>query len=432
MYRSNMHCQATPSRPRFQRFSCFQRLQRFLGPVLTVAVLSGCAYAPGLQLNPEASSDAGRSSSKVTLLSLLNSPKQAALAAPTTPAAPASAEAPVATAERLPPVTLLPITSDLIRQQKSATPVQTKEALQHLIGVPQPYTIGPGDVLNIVVWDHPELNLTPAGSAVAGTSPDLVSHVGNGYNVSPSGTIQYPYIGSIKLEGLTEDQARTKLAQQLGRFLKDPQITVRIQAYRSGRVYLDGEVTRPGLQALNDVPLTLPEALARAGGLSASADRSRILVTRGNRTTVINLQQLVAEGINPNQILLASGDLVRVASLDEAKVYVMGEVLRPTTLPLKHGKLNLNQALGESGGISPVSGDPKQVYVVRSDGGENPQIFHLNASNAVAYALAEGFDLRARDVVYVDPAPLVRWNRVISLLLPSAQAVSVSKDAINK
>lgn len=430
MYRLNMHCQATPSRPRFQRFSCFQRLQRFLGPVLTVAVLSGCAYAPGLQLNPEASSDAGRSSSKVTLLSLLNSPKQAALAAPTTPAAPASAEAPVATAERIPPVTLLPITPDLIRQQKSATPVQTKEALQHLIGLPQPYTIGPGDVLNIVVWDHPQLNLPTAGGLVL--SPDSGSYLGNGYNISPNGTIQFPYVGSIKLAGLTEDQARNMLAQQLGRFLKDPQITLRIQAYRSGRVYLDGEVSRPGLQALNDLPLTLPEAIARAGGLSASADRSRILVTRGNRTTVINLQQLVAEGINPNQILLASGDLVRVASLDEAKVYVMGEVLRPTTLPLKHGKLNLNQALGESGGISPVSGDPKQVYVVRSDGGENPQVFHLNASNAVAYALAEGFDLRARDVVYVDPAPLVRWNRVISLLLPSAQAVSVSKDAINK
>ena len=49
----------------------------------------------------------------------------------------------------------------------------------------------------------------------------------------------------------------------------------------------------------------------------------------------------------------------------------------------------------------------------------------------LAYALAEGFELQARDVIYVDPVPLVRWNRVISLILPSAQAVNVTRDALN-
>jgi len=67
--------------------------------------------------------------------------------------------------------------------------------------------------------------------------------------------------------------------------------------------------------------------------------------------------------------------------------------------------------------------------VVRAAGAAaTPEIFHLDASAPVAYALAEGFELRARDVVYVDPVPLVRWNRVISLILPSAQVVNMANN----
>ena len=58
-------------------------------------------------------------------------------------------------------------------------------------------------------------------------------------------------------------------------------------------------------------------------------------------------------------------------------------------------------------------------------------MYHLDANSATAYAMAEGFELQARDVVYVDPAPLVRWNRFISLILPSAVAVNTSRDALN-
>ena len=79
--------------------------------------------------------------------------------------------------------------------------------------------------------------------------------------------------------------------------------------------------------------------------------------------------------------------------------------------------------------VSTTTGNPQQIYVVRAAGATGmPQIFHLDASAPVAYALAEGFELRARDVVYVDPVPLVRWNRVISLILPSAQVVNMANN----
>ena len=141
-----------------------------------------------------------------------------------------------------------------------------------------------------------------------------------------------------------------------------------------------------------------------------------------------------------SHILLEAEGQLRVGSRDESKVYVMGEVTRPTALPLRNGRLTLNEALGESGGINATSGDPRQIYIVRSrdsakaalsPSGTTPEIYHLDAHSPVAYALSEGFELKAGDVVFVDPVPLVLWNRVISLVLPSAQAVKSSRDASN-
>lgn len=324
---------------------------------------------------------------------------------------------------------LTPITASLISQQRASRNMDISPEVKKLFGQPKPYVIGAGDVLNIVVWDHPELTIAPAGGLA--TDAGSLSPVGNGFNVNTQGLIQFPYVGTLNLAGLTEYEARDLLTQRLSRYLKDPQITLRIQSFRSGRVYLDGEVRLPGLQAVNDIPMTLPEALGRAGGFTAIADRSAIAITRNGTTTLVNLPQLTARGINPSTILLSSGDLVRVLGREESKVFVLGEVLRPTTQMLRDGRLTLNEALGESGGVSPISGDPRQIFVIRAATAAQPEIYHLDASSPTAYALAEGFELQARDVVYVDPVAIVRWNRVISLILPSTQTIGATRNVVN-
>ncbi|MCY7370661.1 MAG: polysaccharide biosynthesis/export family protein [Polaromonas sp.] len=376
---------------------------------LVAAWLSGCALAPGLFMGDGVVGSSSQAS------------RYSASTQPTTglPVVGAGVDAP-------PPGALRSITPELIRQQRAAQATDVGQDVKRLFGVAKPYLIGSGDVLNIVVWDHPELNIVPAGGLA--TDAGSLSGVGNGYNVSPNGLVQFPYVGNLKVGGLNEYEVRDQLTTRLAKFFKDPQVTVRIQAYRAGRVYVDGEVRTPGLQAVNDVPMTLPEAIGRAGGFTVLADRSTVAISRNGTTTPINLQQLTAMGINPSSILLAGGDLVRVLSRDESKVYVMGEVTRPLAQPLRNGRLTLNEALGEAGGVNPLSGDPRQIYVVRSQPDGLPEIYHLDVRAPAAYALAEGFELQSRDVVYVDPAPLVRWNRVISLILPSASVVNVTRD----
>ena len=123
--------------------------------------------------------------------------------------------------------------------------------------------------------------------------------------------------------------------------------------------------------------------------------------------------------------------MVRVTGREDAKVYVLGEVTAPKPVPMRYGKLTLNEALGEAIGVSQITSDPSQIYVLRNDKGDQPEIYHLNASTPYNYILAEGFQLKPRDVVYVDPAPIVRWNRVISMLLPSAQAVTATRTVVD-
>jgi len=397
-----------------------------------VLLASGCVMAPGLNFNssiePPAGSVATQPAADVDApeggFRLGISPIVESGASNTAAAADVGPDA--AGADLAPAGALKDITPELIRAMRAGQVHDVGEDVRSLFGQPAQYRIGAGDILNIVVWDHPELSLQPAGSIT--TDAVSGSPVSNGYNVSHDGLIQFPYVGNFKVGGLTEYEVRDGLVKRLSRYLNEPKLTVRVQSYRNGRVYVDGSVRTPGLQAVNDIPMTLPEAINRAGGFATDADRSAVAVSRNGKTILVNMPQLVRLGVNPNEIMLAAGDMVRVFSQDDAKVYVLGEVTRPAAQVLRNGRMTLNQALGEAGGVSTTSADPRQIYVVRAKSGNGPDIFHLDASSPVAYALAEGFELRPRDVVYVDPAPLVRWSRVINLILPSAQVVGVGNE----
>ena len=329
--------------------------------------------------------------------------------------------------EGAPPGALMTISPQLIEQQRAARDKTVNKQIRQFFGVPEEYKVGPGDILSIVIWNHPELVLPMAGSNVP-TSSSSIADVGNGYNVSPDGLIQVPFVGAVKVAGLTEYQIRSMLTRKLAPYVSDPQLTVRIQAYRNGRVYVDGEVRTPGLLTLNDIPMTLPEAINRAGGFTPEADRSSIVLTRNGVATHISMPELTRHGINPAHILLADGDLLRVINEDDSKVFMLGDVDNPRAQPLQDGELTLAQALGEASGINPETGNPRQVYVIRKGAQGNAEIYHLDASVPTALVLAADFELKPRDMVFVDPAPIVRWNRVISMLLPSYGAVGTTRD----
>jgi polysaccharide export outer membrane protein len=328
---------------------------------------------------------------------------------------------PDSTAQPQPAPVIKLITPSLLQAEKAAKAQQANQNINALLGDPKPYVIGNGDMLSILVWDHPELNIAAAGAQALTSSGAQTPAV---FVVDQDGMVQFPYVGVIKLAGLTELDARNTLADKMVKSIKRPDITLRVQSFRSKKIYVDGEVKTPGNQAIDDVPMTLFEGLTRAGGFLPTADQSYVVITRSGVSYPVNLPMLVKQGIDTARIMLAHGDVVRVRSRDENKVYVLGEVNTPRALPMNNGRMTLTEALGEAGGLSQLSSAAGQVYVVRNAGESEPIVYNLDAESPVALALAENFELNPRDVVFVDASGLARFNRVISLIIPSAATVA--------
>jgi polysaccharide export outer membrane protein len=102
----------------------------------------------------------------------------------------------------------------------------------------------------------------------------------------------------------------------------------------------------------------------------------------------------------------------------------MGEVSKPVTaVPMKSGRLTLSQAISQAGSINSATADASQLYVIRGGSREqNPEVFHLDASSPVSMILANQFELRPNDIVYIDGNGLVRLSRVLNLLMPGINA----------
>jgi polysaccharide export outer membrane protein len=317
------------------------------------------------------------------------------------------------------------ITPSLLKTENAERSSRATEDVAALVVPVKPYLIESGDVLSIVVWDHPELNGTVASTAAS--TPDAPSNAtpSAGFVVDHEGKIQFPYAGELSIAGLTEDAARNLLSAKLSRYINKPNVTLRVQSYRSKRIYVDGEVKQPGVYSINDIPMTLMEALNRAGGLLPSADQSRISLSRDSTNYAIDLPQMVRRGVNPGNIMLRSGDVLRVRSRDDSRVFVSGEVVAPRSLTMHNGQLSLNEALGESGGINPLSGDASQVYVIRRTT-DRPVVYKLDARAPGALAMAEAFQLDPKDLVYVAATPLTNWHRAISQILPGALSSAVT------
>ena len=317
-------------------------------------------------------------------------------------------------------VPITDISLNLIRQLRDADANASDSRILSLIGKPQPYTLGVGDVLQITVWDHPELSgavATQTQSAVRPADP------ASGFVIGEDGNLTYPYAGTVHVLGLRVDQVQAKLYERLASVFNRPQLTVRIASFRSQQIYVDGEVHTPGPQAISDIPTTLYDAVSRAGGFSQTADQSRMVLVRNGTTYPINFPQLLAQGKNPASIMLKSGDLLRVVSRDDNGVYVMGEVSKPATaIPMRNGKLSLSDAISQVGSLNSATADAAQLYVIRGSSDTTPQVFHLDARSPVAMILANQFELRPKDVVYIDGNGLVRISRVLNLLLPAINA----------
>jgi polysaccharide export outer membrane protein len=313
-----------------------------------------------------------------------------------------------------PQVELTAITPALVRkrQMSVASHPRTNRKLSAEL-LDYTYRVGPLDVLSVTVWDHPELTI-PAG--------EYRDPADSGRPVNAGGDIYFPYVGTLHVGGLTTDEIRHLLTGKLAKYIKDPQLDVRVAAYRSQRVHVTGEVENPGVEPVTDVPMTLLDAINAAGGATEQADLTHVLVTDDSGTRTFDVRALLNDGDLQENALLTAGDIVHVPDARLMKVHLIGEVSKPGSYPMYKGQMNLAEALGDAGGINPDTSDPGQIFVFRNDKGK-PRVFWLNAESPATMLLATEFPLRPQDVVYVANVPIASYNRIVSQILPTIQAL---------
>ena len=357
---------------------------KLLAAIAALSILSGCAMAPGMN----ASFPDNRSNIRL----------------------------PVKDGEGGQPenVSIRPITAELIMEQERDFYPQK--------GVPDPqsenynYTLGPGDILSIIVWDHPELTI-PAGAERSAEQSGTV--------VNENGTIYYPYAGIVRVAGLNVREVRDLLTKALSRVIENVQLEVRMAEFRSKRIYVVGEVRNPGIKRVTDIAPTVLEMVNQADGFTDEADYRNITLTRKEKTYRIDLLALYENGNVEQNVLLEPGDVINVPDRQLNKIFVLGEVNNPGSLLMNKSRKTLAEAISDAGDVNNNTADPSQIFIMRGNNG-TPEVYHLDARTPDAMLLADRFPLQPRDVIYVDVAEIVRWNRVISNVLPTLNSLSTA------
>jgi polysaccharide export outer membrane protein len=220
------------------------------------------------------------------------------------------------------------------------------------------YRVGPGDLLRVNVFDHPEL------------AADL--------RVSQSGNLTFPLLGQLAVAGKSPHDIESALVQGLsnGGFVREPQVSVLVIDYQSQKISVMGQVTRPGQYVLTASEHAL-DLLAEAGGVvnMIAADEAT-LIRRGGERLSIDLIAMFAGDPRQNPEV-GAGDTIYVPRAPQ--FYVYGEVQRPGVYRLER-RMTVSQAISAGGGLTP-KGSERRAIVKRRDSSGKERKVSVSASD---------------------------------------------------
>ncbi|MGZ4963887.1 MAG: polysaccharide biosynthesis/export family protein, partial [Limisphaerales bacterium] len=268
----------------------------------------------------------------------------------------------------------------------------------------QRLTLGPGDVLNLGFFG--ETNLAKF---------DVV--------VGMDGRISYLQAQGVMAAGLTVDELRERLNQELKKYFRTPRVIVSPVTFHSKKYYVLGKVGQRGVYVLNR-PITILEAVSRARGLETGiinrdavdlADLQHSFLVRNGKRVPVDFERLFFQGDFSQNAYLEPDDFLFFPPAALQEVYVLGEVRNPGIV-VWNPKLTVIKAIADRSGFND-QGWKHHVLVVRGSL-QHPETFIVNTWAALDAREAD-FKLKSRDIIYVARRP---WARAEELLDTAAIA----------
>ncbi len=263
------------------------------------------------------------------------------------------------------------------------------------------YVLGPADIINVNLTDTDDID--------------------NSYKIDENGMIDLPFTGKVKIDNLSITEAHNILISVIKEYYKNPDLQIEVEEFNSSKVYVVGAVGNQLTINLDQEPINLIEAAIQARFDKTSGTKG--FLRRDNQVYKINLTNAFESKDDKENFYLKKNDVIFIDTNSDA-IHVFGEVTRPGVY-YPNMDYSLTELISTSG-LNQLTANAKKIYVIRENFNKflKVDVFQLDISNPINFIAGRKFKLQAKDIVYIPPTKVVKWNRVISLLLPQTDLFS--------
>ena len=307
---------------------------------------------------------------------------------------------------------------------------------------PPRYIIGPGDAIEVSVWETPP-NILFGGIALDSKTGALTTRAESlpAQLVMDDGKITMPFAGQIKVAGRSVREIEKDIVARLQGKANNPQVVVRVTGNPTSQVSIIGDVAKSANMPLTPKGERLLDALAAVGGVTQPVTKVSLQLSRTGVTASMPLDSIIRD---PKQnIPLLPGDVL-TALFQPWTFSVLGATGKNEEIPFEARGISLAQALARSGGLNDARADPSGIFVFRFEdakllnadvpvphaaNGTIPVVYQVDFDDPTSFFATQNFPMQDKDVIYVanaSAAELEKFLRMIGIVLgPGANWANV-------
>jgi polysaccharide export outer membrane protein len=295
---------------------------------------------------------------------------------------------------------------------------------------PLRYAVGPGDVLEVYIWEAPPAMLFASGIASTSTPSGSIMTAIPEQMVGSDGDIVIPFAGKVPCAGKTLNEIGAEIRERLLRLAHDPQVVVRLVKNRSHSIAVVGNVKKSAMVPMLPGGVSILQAIAEAGGVVEPVSKVTIQLSRAGKVLQLPLEEIIRD---PKANISLRGGDVLTALYKPLQVTVMGATKETKEVDFPASGISLAQALAQAGGLDGNQADAKAVFVFRfekpsvlpqwpkpvrmADNGKIPVVFRFDFSNPATLFAAQTFPIQNHDLIYVASAPITDLQKFLGLIV---------------